>query len=224
MAKWLRRSQNPKSWFCCMWSRTDTLIISYAYDTSLIKFGSPEQVWVIWPSLAHMSKFGQIGSWDLPCPHVPLESCWDPMEGWEQVWPWLIPQWYIDGYLVDTSGTWMVYNGVQWCTMNVYEMMWVVCLHMPRLLWMALKVKWTQEIQICCFAKWFWWQKSKWQKCSFHHRDAFMSFPLGLWVIEHVWATGITNNDMSSRPSGNGIGFVKVTPGPRIIKVCYQHW
>jgi hypothetical protein len=88
-------------------------------------------------------------------------------------------------------------NGVQWCTMNVYEMVWVVCLHMPRLLWMALKVKWTQETQICCCAKWFWWQKSKWQKCSIHHRDAFISFPLGLWVIEHVWVTEIANNDMS---------------------------
>jgi hypothetical protein len=122
MAKWLRRSQNPKPWFCCIWSRTDTLIISYAYDTSLIKFGSPEQVWVIWPSLAHMSKFGQIGSWDLPGPHVPLGPCLDPMEGWEQVWPWLIPQWYIDGYLVDTSGTWMVYNGVQWMCMKWCEL------------------------------------------------------------------------------------------------------
>ena len=84
----------------------------------LNRFGWYDQVWLIWPSLGHMSKFGQIGSWDLPCPHVPLESCLDPMEGWEQVWPWLIPQWYIDGCLVDSSGTWMVYNGVQWMCMK----------------------------------------------------------------------------------------------------------
>jgi hypothetical protein len=174
----------------------------------MTKFGSYEQVWSNWvmrpprspcPSGTMLGPYGGLGT-SLAMIDTSVVHWWLPSRH----------QWYM--------------NGVQWCTMNVYEMMWVVCLHIPRLLWMALKVKWTQETQICCCAKWFWWQKSKWQKWSFHHRDASMSFPLGLWVIEHVWVTEITNNDMSSRPSGNGIGFVKVTLRPRIIKVCYQHW
>lgn len=157
MPKWLMRSQDPKSWFYSIWPRTDTLIISYAYETSLIKFGWPEQVWVIWPSLAHMTKFGSYDQvWVTWVSLVKLghETSHVPMYLWSHAWTlWRVGNkfghdWYPSGTLMAAWWTpvvheWctMVYNGVQWCTMNVYEMVWVVCLHMPRLLWMALKVK-----------------------------------------------------------------------------------
>ena len=78
----------------------------------MTKFGSYDQVWVTWVSLV---KLGHETS------HVPMylwSHAWTLWRVGNKFWPWLIPQWYIDGRLVDTSGTWMVYNGVQWMCMK----------------------------------------------------------------------------------------------------------